>query len=90
MTSKSYYDGAVQMFCYCFYNYDFQVPNFMADDNTPVLIGSGAYGEDDDNRWKVKKVQSWSSTFSEADIPHRHGIFWGATGSHSFKNVSTY
>lgn len=90
MTSKSYYDGAVQMFCYCFYNYDFQVPNFMADDNTPVLIGSGAYGEDDDNRWKVKKVQSWTSTFSEADIPHRHGIFWGATGSASFKNVSSY
>jgi hypothetical protein len=90
MTSKSYYDGAVQMFCYCFYNYDFQVPNFMADDNTPVLIGSGAYGEDDSNRWKVKKVQSWTSTFSEADIPHRHGIFWGATGSASFKNVSSY
>lgn len=90
MTSKSYYDGALQMFCYCFYNYDFQVPNFMSSDNTPVLIGSGAYGEDDDNRWKVKTAQSWTTTFSDADIPHRHGIFWGVTGNASFKNVSTY
>lgn len=90
MTSKSYYDGALQMFCYCFYNYDFQVPNFLASDNTPVLIGSGAYGEDDGNRWKVKTAQSWTSNFSDADIPHRHGIFWGVTGSKSKKNVADY
>lgn len=90
MTSKSYYDGALQMFCYCFYNYDFQVPNFLSSDNTPVLIGSGAYGEADDNRWKVKTVQSWTSNFSDADIPHRHGIFWGVTGDKSKKNVAEY
>lgn len=90
MTSKSYYDGALQMFCYCFYNYDFQVPNFMSSDNTPVLIGSGAYGEDDGNRWKVKTVQSWTSNFSDADVPHRHGIFWGVTGDKSKKNVEDY
>ena len=54
------------------------------------IIGSGAYGEDDGNRWKVKTVQSWTSNFSDADVPHRHGIFWGVTGDKSKKNVEDY
>ena len=90
MTSTNYYDGAIQMYCYSFYNYDFQVPNFLAQDKTPVLIGSGAYGEDDENRHKIKKVQSWSSTLGDADYPHRHLIFKSFTGDKSYTNIAGY
>lgn len=78
ITSKYNYDGALQVFFTGFYNYDFQVPNLMAKDGTPVFIGSGAYGESDDNYYKVKTVNSWSSSLTAGDIPHRHGIFKGA------------
>lgn len=75
MTSNHRLDGSLQMYFYSFYNYDFQVPNFFHESQTPVMIGSGAFCENDDERYKVKKVQSWTSNFSEGDYPHRHGIF---------------
>lgn len=79
MCSNHKIDGSLQMYFFSFFNYDFQVPNFMHQHKTPVMIGSGAFSENDENRKKVKKVQSWSSNFSEGDNPHRHGVFlWTA------------
>lgn len=82
ITSKGNSDSKLQMYFYSFYNYDFQVPNFMHNSNTPVMIGSGAFGENDENRASIKKVHSWSSNFSEGDYPHRHGVFlWTGGGN---------
>jgi hypothetical protein len=84
MCSNHKIDGSLQMYFFSFFNYDFQVPNFMHQHKTPVMIGSGAFSENDENRKKVKKVQSWSFNFSEGDNPHRHGVFlWTAKGNNA-------
>ena len=82
ITSNHKIDGSLQMYFFSFYNYDFQVPNFIINNNTPVIIGSGAFCENDDNKFSVRKVQSWTSNFSEGDYPHRHGVFlWTGAGN---------
>lgn len=82
MTSNHRIDGSLQMYFFSFFNYDFQVPEFMHNSKTPVFIGSGAFSESDKNRCELKKPTSWSSNFSEGDIPHRHGIFlWCGEGN---------
>lgn len=75
MCSNHRIDGSLQMYFFSFFNYDFQVPNFMHDNKCPTFIGSGAYAENDAKRHEIRKVQSWTSNFSEGDIPHRHGVF---------------
>lgn len=63
--------------CYSFYNYDFCVPKFLPDDDTPAFIGTGAYLESDKQRVKLKKVIQWNSKYSHSTIPHRHAVFAG-------------
>jgi hypothetical protein len=82
MCSNHRFDGNLQMYFFSFYNYDFQVPNFMIENKTPVFIGSGAFGERDEIRQSIRKPQSWTSNFSEGDYPHRHGVFlWTGEGN---------
>lgn len=81
MCSNHRIDGSLQMYFFSFFNYDFQVPNFMHNNKCPTFIGSGAFIENDNKRNEVRKVQSWTSNFSEGDIPHRHGVFlWTGEG----------
>lgn len=82
MESPNNYDGSLQQYFYSFFNYNFQVPKFMSEDGSPLFIGSGAYGDSQENYKKIKTPQSWSSNLSRGQIPHRHGIF------HSFIDES--
>lgn len=74
ITSTKGIDGALVPFLYTFFNYDFQVPHFIANDRTPVFIGSGAYLYSNNYLKNRNEVQSWSCNYDCNFIPHRHYI----------------
>ena len=74
ITSTKGIDGALVPFLYTFFNYDFQVPHFIANDKTPVFLGSGAYLYRNETMNRNNKVQSWSCNYDCNFMPHRHYI----------------
>lgn len=74
ITSLKGFDGGLVPFLYTFFNYDFQVPHFIANDRTPVFIGSGAYLYSNNFIKTNNTVQSWSCNYDCNFMPHRHYI----------------
>lgn len=56
-----------------YYRYDFQVPYLTND--VPTFIGSSGIDWCDVNHRKLRKVESWSSTYAQKNYMHRHLLF---------------
>lgn len=69
----------LRMFCYGFYNYDFQVPSLLSQDGSSTFISSCGWNDSDDKRTQLKKVVQWYTRFSHSTRPHRHAVFAGKT-----------
>jgi hypothetical protein len=67
----------LRKYFYTYYNYDFQVPTLLAEDNSPAFIGSCGWADSDENRCKMRKVVQWYTRYSHSTRPHRHGMFAG-------------
>lgn len=85
ITSSKGVDAPLVPFLYTFFNYDFQVPQFIANDRTPSFIGSSAYLYSNNYMKGNNKVQSWSCTYDCSFMPHRHYI---ALSKYEKKNES--
>lgn len=87
ITSSKGIDTALVPFLYTFFNFDFQVPHFIANDKTPVFLGSSAYLYSNNYMKLSNTTQSWSSSFDCNYMPHRHYI---ALSKYKSKSDSTY
>ena len=87
ITSSKGIDTALVPFLYTFFNFDFQVPHFIAKDKTPVFLGSSAYLYSNNYMKLSNTPQSWSSSFDCNYMPHRHYI---ALSKYKSKSDSTY
>ena len=75
LSTKHRIQDNINKFCYMYFNYNFQVPSLMANDFSPVFIGSGGVSWSNARLVEMKKVESWSSNFTSSSVPHRHAIF---------------
>lgn len=75
LSTKHRIEDSINKFCYMYFNYNFQVPKMMADDYSPVFIGSSGVRWSDPRNKEMIKVESWSSNFTSSSIPHRHALF---------------
>ena len=70
-------DGTLFKYLYSFFCYDFCVPTFLPEDDTPSFLGSGGFIESDEFSNIVRKPFVWKTKFTHSTIPHRHGVFAG-------------
>lgn len=56
-----------------FHQYNFQVPNLCG--TTPTFIGSSGLQWADNQFNKLRKIESWSSSYSQKNYMHRHFVF---------------
>lgn len=75
LSTKHRIQDNINKFCYMYFNYNFQVPYLISKDYSPVFIGSSGVSWSDPRMIQMKKIESWTSNFTTASIPHRHAIF---------------
>jgi hypothetical protein len=75
LSTKHRIEDSINKFCYMYFNYNFQVPKLMADDKSPVYIGSSGIRWSDPRNRELIKVETWSSNFTSTSMPHRHALF---------------
>lgn len=56
-----------------YFRYNFQVPNLMQ--KVPTFIGSSGIDWADSQHRKIKKAQTWSSSYAQNNYMHRHLLF---------------
>jgi hypothetical protein len=82
-------DDSINKFGYSYFNYDFQVPSMIDKYKAPVYIGSTGTSWSDPENKKIQEVYSWSSTFTETSVPHRHAVFYSPINHFNKKDALT-